>query len=299
MKSEERRAKVERPKPKTAKKTAPVARPKAKGRVAGVVVSQAKGKPLGGTETSPPYRGAALPGTGLVDLAYKTLPRAITDDWLEYSAHPVAAVLREYDLTCYERKILVYYLTVASGCAAVAARLAGYEPRGGEARKGEKGGGYGAAAAGYKALHKAQAIAARTAIGAILYEGGVLESKLWTMAHEATGPRAKRWIEAKFATGPKGETLLNDHNRPICLTKGRWEYSEGDVDFEGRVKAAEKLRALMQGRQSDDTDGAIHIHLDPRLLPANSSHLADFTPLDTGESSATSGYYPALEDKST
>lgn len=249
-----KRLKAQGEKPKTSVKkkagsqprdpTAPAARPKAKGRVAGVVVSGGKGKPLG---------GAALPGTGLVDLAYKTLPRAITDDWLEYSAHPVAAVLREYDLTCYERKILVYYLTVASGCAAVAARLAGYEPRGGEARKGEKGGGYGAAAAGYKALHKAQAIAARTAIGAILYEGGVLESKLWTMAHEATGPRAKRWIEAKFATGPKGETLLNDHNRPICLAKGRWEYSEGDVDYEGRVKAAEKLRALMQGRQSDDT----------------------------------------------
>lgn len=201
---------------------------------------------------------------------FGTIPASVSAAWLESSDHPVAKRLREEfpELTVYERRMLIFFLTSALGNGAVAARMAGYEPRGKKDN---------ARVVAAQTLTKVNILQARQAIAPLLFGAleGQLENMLYTQATEAVVHQPAVYVPSR--TNKDGK----------CVEKGHWEYPELRPDIRLRVQALKDLKALSEDKLGGKQMGEqIVVMLDPRITGD--------APLDA-EALAYPGYYPALE----
>jgi hypothetical protein len=249
----------------TAKKTAPAKRA-GKPRGAGVSVFRPKTVDRRLAALQPP----AVPKSGSQSQPIQPIPRDVSVAWLEASDHPVARTLRDEfpELTVRHRRFLIFYLTSAQGNASAAYRMAGYEPEGKQDN---------ANVNGPRVLATAGMLQARLAIAPLLFGSiiGQLENLLYVQATEAVIHVPPVWNPDKY---DKDGDLIQE---------GYWSEPPEKPDIKQRVQAAKDLKALAEGRTpTDEIEGQIHLHLDPRLLPKGSALVA---------TAADTGYYPAQE----
>lgn len=159
----------------------------------------------------------------------QTIPYPMTSAWLLSSAHPVAALLREHELTERQRMFILYYLGPARTNGSDAARLAGYSSKSGGDRT-----------AAHRMLTDVHISSALSAVAGLMGDlPGALEFELLEGASNACLPRSRVYVKPVYYDGEK-------------IAEGYWtEAPTVDLDYATRVRFREKLEAIRKGRSSE------------------------------------------------
>ena len=190
---------------------------------------QSRRKAAGGAAPSP----AAPSKSEVVRLnvvGYKGIPHVIQADWLLFSEHAAAVVLRKHGLTVKQSRFILYFLTLAGGNASQAAVLAGYKET--TARQ-----------IAYENLMKPYM---RDALREVCLEIlGAVDDLLTNKCLEAA-----TLAKTRFETRVTEITEIDAEGKETVVGRTRVTIEGGD-DYKAQVMFLEKLKALGEGRATD------------------------------------------------
>lgn len=158
-----------------------------------------------------------------------TIPFPVLDDWLDFSEHPVAKRLRDFDVTNRQKKWVLYWMTASQGNGAMACRMAGYSEKAAKQQH-------------RRNITEAYLFEVRAALcGMLGVERRRIENVLAWAAENADLPPVRVYVKPVYHEG-------------ALVAEGYWTESPSVPHLGMRIKAAEKLLAMAEGGKPEETD---------------------------------------------